>query len=598
MEPCVKGTQWMILILLMPPFINGNMGCLEGCWCKSFGHFNCSDRNGIDVLQQLTIHTYTLLLNKANMSIINETTLAEKSLLMRFGLTNSHLHTIHPLAFRAAPQLKSVMLTDNDLSTLPVRVFSPLTMVEEIYLDGNQLEIIGPDMFEGLSGLLVLSLSRNKIRNLPSDMFDGLTNLFLLNLGRNNIKKLAPTMFHSLTKLKRLRIYHNELEVLEVGIFDRLVNLEALNLQHNQIKTIPPRVFWSLGNLRELTMSSNHLKGVPHKSFYNMPKLKKFTIYSNPLLSLPEELMGHMPYITQFYLYDTHLTTVPGNLFANMSGLQDLSFHLNDWLRYLPPDLFCCLPNLKKLSLRNNSLQDLHPNLFSMLTTLETLYLHNNKLKTLPESIFQKLTLLVTIDLKNNNLNTLPGDIFLSNTDLKALTLSGNPWDCSCTIRGFARWIRQNEHVVLDKDDAICHSPMYNLLRGLHSLHEDEFNDCDDNRDYTSVTPIKKSTTLETTTFSVEVYTTASSQPDKSTKASHVFHDMLVVEQGPAYVHHNFHNGWVYVWFLPFGSALVGSMMFCFVLLLAVGLVLILATIYGIYRLGTAMDQLKAGCAH
>ncbi|MED6266005.1 hypothetical protein CHARACLAT_031191 [Characodon lateralis] len=608
MEPCVEGTLWMILTLIMTPLLNCNNFCPDICQCRSSGHIACSGHDAKDVLQQLTVYTYTLLLDKANMKILSERSLADKDLLLRFGLINSHLHTIHPLAFHAAPQLKSVKLTDNDLSTLPARVFSPLTVVEEIYLDGNQLEIIGPDMFEGLDGLLTLDLSRNKIRNLPSDIFHGLTNLIILNLGRNNIKKLPPTMFHSLTKLQMLRIYYNELEVLEAGIFDQLVNLKVLNLHHNQIKSLPPQVFWSLENLTNLTLSSNHLKDVPHKSFYNMPKLKKLTIYSNPLSSLPDDLMGHMPNITQFYLYDTKLPTVPGNLFTNMSGLLELNLHLNDKLRYLPPDLFCCLPHLKKLSLRNNTLQDLHPNLFSTLTTLDILLLNDNKLKTLPEKIFQNLTLLVTINLKNNNLNTLPGDIFLSNTALKELSLSGNPWNCNCAIRGIAKWIRQNEHVVLDKDDVICHSPLYNLLRGLQSLPDDEFNFCDEKGktsffltetntykhtqtpQYSSVTPTKKSTTLANTI--------ASSQSDEAPTVSNIFHDILVVEQGPAYVHHNIHNGWVYVWFLPSGSALVGSIMFCYILLLAMGLMLILAAIYGMYRLSTVMDKLKAECAH
>ncbi|XP_023195547.1 platelet glycoprotein V-like [Xiphophorus maculatus] len=676
MESCVKGTLWMILTLLTPPLFDCKTFCPKSCECQSVGHILCRDRNGRDLLQLLTVHTYTLLLDKANMNVLSEKSLSNKTLLLRFGVTNSHLHTIHPLAFHAAPQLKSIKLTDNDLSTLPAQVFSPLSVIEEIYLDGNQLEIIGPDMFEGLDRLLILDLSRNKIRDLPPDMFDGLSNLFLLNLGRNNIKKLSPTIFHTLTKLQLLRMYYNELEVLEPGIFDRLKSLNVLSLHHNQIKSLPPRVFWSLENLTDLTLSSNQLKGVPHKSFYNMTKLKKLTIYSNPLLSLPDELMGHMPDMTQFYLYDTNLITVPGNLFANMSGLLELNLHLNDKLRYLPPDLFCCLPNLKKLSLRNNSLQDLPPNLFSTLATMKILLLNDNKLKTLPENIFQDLTSLVTIDLKNNDLNTLPGDIFLSNTALKAVTLSENPWNCDCAIREFVRWIRENDRIVLDKDDVICHSPLFSLLRGLHTLPDDEFSFCDEKTTgslfliqtvsheptqtpyYTSVTPTTKSTTSETTTYSATVYTSASSQADtipnglpvfhdvlmvkqgpdyvhhdtqtpyytsdtpttKSTTlettpyspmvytaassqadvtpiASPVFYDLLVVEEGPEYVHHNIHKHWVYVWFLPSGSALVGSIMFCYILLLVVGLVLILAAIYGMHRLGTAMDKINAECA-
>uniref|UniRef100_A0A3Q2X7X3 Platelet glycoprotein V-like n=1 Tax=Haplochromis burtoni TaxID=8153 RepID=A0A3Q2X7X3_HAPBU len=247
---------------------------------------------------------------------------------------------------------------------------------------------------------------------LDSDLFEGLTNLTFLNLGRNFIKKLPPTIFHSLTKLQQLILYYNELEFLEAGIFDKLINLVELKLHQNQIASLPPKVFWPLGNLKNLTLSSNQLQAIPEKSFYHMPKLVKLTIYKNPLLSLPDELMGHMD---------------------------------------LPPDVFCCLPNLQKLSLKSNNLHYLHPQLFSKLTTLKKLHLNDND---------------------------LPGDIFVSLPALMNLTLSGNPWDCNCAIRGIARWMRHNEHVLWDRDDVMCHTPVYQLLRTVGSLHDEEFSFC------------------------------------------------------------------------------------------------------------------------
>ncbi|XP_072245559.1 uncharacterized protein [Leuresthes tenuis] len=615
MDAHFRGNLGVMLILSILPLLNCEVSCPSSCICSS-GIVKCAGYTIKDIPQHLPLHTYTLLLNNTTMNIINERSLADRDLLLRFMLTHSHLHTIHPLAFHVAPQLKSIMLSFNDLSTLPARVFSPLSTLEEIYLEGNQLETLAPDMFEGLVGLLVLDLTRNKLTNPASDIFDGLTNLTILNLGRNYIKKLPPTIFHSLTKLRLLRIYNNELEELEAGIFDKLVNLEELILHQNQIKSLPAQVFWSLRSLKTLTLSSNQLKVVPHKSFYNMPKLSKLTIYKNPLLSLPDELMGHMPDMREFYLFDTNLTTVPGNLFANMSGLLYLNFHLNKKLRDLPSDLFHHLPNLQKLSLRFNNLRSLHPQLFSTLTTLGILLLNDNKLKSLPEDIFQNLTGLVTMDLTRNLLTTLPGDIFLSNENLKDLTLSGNPWNCTCDIRGIARWIRHNEHVVIDRNDAICHSPVYQQLLTVGSLSDEEFKYCDikPSKSYSttqtyfhkptrpldiiSTTPPQRPTTSVTKTLSTLFDTVATALPDKACPVSALFHDILVVEHGPEYVHHNHYKGWVYVWFLPSNTALVGFLMFCYVLLLAIGLSLILGAIYGMYRLSMRMDKLKAVCAH
>uniref|UniRef100_A0A3Q4HMD0 Platelet glycoprotein V-like n=1 Tax=Neolamprologus brichardi TaxID=32507 RepID=A0A3Q4HMD0_NEOBR len=167
------------------------------------------------------------------MNVLNERSLANLDLLLRFSLIKSHLHTVHPQAFLVAPQLKSV--------------------------------------------------NRNKLRSLDSDIFEGLTNLTFLNLGRNFIKKLPPTIFHSLTKLQQLILYYNELEFLETGIFDELINLVELKLHQNQIASLPPKVFWPLGNLKNLTLSANQLQ-----LFSKLTTLNKLHLNDNKLYGLPE----------------------------------------------------------------------------------------------------------------------------------------------------------------------------------------------------------------------------------------------------------------------------------------------------------------------
>lgn len=622
MNVCVNyaGTLWAMLLLSTLPSHQCNPVCATGCKCNSKGAVLCVG-DITDIPQQLPTHTYLLQLFQTKMQVINERSLANHNLVLRFSLTYSHLHTIHPMAFHVAPQLMSVKLSSNDLSVLPARVFSPLAILEQLHLDGNQLETLAPDMLEGLVMLLDLDLSRNKLDNLPADVFDGLTKLTFLNLGRNNIRKLPPTIFQSLTQLQKLMIYNNEIQELEAGLFDRLDKLEELKLHSNNISSLPPRVFWSLRNLRILTLSSNNLETVPEKSFYNMPKLNKLTLYKNPLLFLPDQLMGYMPDMTEFYLYSTDLTTVPGNLFANMSGLFNLSFHFNERLSELPSDLFCCLPKLDKLSLKSNNLVHLPPGLFSRLPTLSILLLNDNKLQSLPEGIFLGLEQLLELDLKNNNLQTLPGDTFSSNTVLKHLTLQ-NPWNCTCSIRGIAKWIRHNVNVVVDSDVVICHSPENQIRRTVGSLSDEEFNFCDavpkesNQHEPTSYKPThiistrgqtKKAPVMHTTAVPTPLPTSTTSQTKsipvqaKATKThynSAVSFDIFVFEDGPEYVHHSRRRGGVYVWFLPSDTTMLGIHMFCHILLVITALVLILATIYGMCRLNNTMIKLNSWCAY
>ncbi|XP_054646235.1 platelet glycoprotein V [Dunckerocampus dactyliophorus] len=616
MESYLGGVVRMILVTTMLPLLTSNQACPSVCRCSLQGNVGCSGDTITDTPKQLPLHTYTLQLHATNMNVIHEHSLENKDLLTRFSLTFSRLHTIHPRAFNATPKLKSIQLSANNLASLPVRLFSPLTTLEQLHLNRNQLENITVDMFEGLVALEELDLSHNKLSSLASGAFSGLMNLTTLKFGNNFLQTLPPDSFRSLTKLQQLIMPYNKLERLEPGIFDGLVKLEYLQMHYNQIASIPQRVFWSLRSLKNLTLSTNQLQTVPERSFYHMPKMSKLTLYNNPLSSLPDELMGHMPEIQEFYLYYTNLTTVPGNLFANMSGLQYLNLHLNKRLRELPSDVFCCLPELRKLSLKSNNLQEMHPHLFSRLTSLGILLLNENKLKKIPMDTFQELGLLTTLDLKNNQLNHLPEDIFQSNPFLK-VSLSNNPWDCTCRIRGFARWVRRNKHAVVDNEHAICHSPQHQALRTLDSLRDEEWNICDVMTVTPSCVPTptqQSSTTGSTTTRLVTIPTTSSATEAASSlqplarvtpegapstyDSSAPFYDKLVVEGWPEFVHHNHHNGWVYVWFLPSNAALAGFLTFGHVLLVATGLFLILSAMYAMHRLSKRVEELQMQFTH
>nr|XP_061791020.1 platelet glycoprotein V [Nerophis lumbriciformis] len=625
-KPRKRGEQLVVILVFSTlTLFNCNTACPTTCVCSPTNIVECRGDTIIDTPKQLPNQMHTLRLSMTNMNVIGEQSLEKKELMFHFSLTFSQLHTIHPRAFYAAPQLTSVELSYNNLASLPEGVFRPLIVLEHLHLNRNHLETITADMFEGLAKLKDLDLSYNKFSIIPPGTFSKLINLEALNIGKNRFRTLPPTIFHSLSKLERLSIYKNQLESLEPELFTRLVNLKYLHIYSNKLTAIPPEVFWKLVNLENLTLSSNQLTFLPERSFYNMPKMIKLTLYKNPLLSLPVELMGHMPEMPEFLLYETNLTTVPGNLFANMTGLEVLKFHFNDKLSELPPDLFCCLPELHELSLKSNNLQRLLPQHFSRLNKLETLLLNNNTLNNLPNNIFQDLGQLTILDLRGNQLKILPEDIFKSNA-LQEIGLSDNPWDCTCSIRGFVRWVRQNMQVVLDSQNVMCHSPRYQMLRTLDSLRDEELNTCS----ITTVTPSWTPTqepTQESSTTTASTEATYSQEPQTSLKPdetstkhelssykpqisvrpdetsftydiSPTFHDVLIVEQGPEYVHHNYHNGWVYVWFLPSNPALAGFLTFSHIMLVATGIIVILLTMYSMHLLTKRVKEIKAQFVH
>lgn len=626
------GTLLMVSLLLMLPHLKCSTNCPDRCRCNFSAAVVCVGISITDVPKPIPAATSLLQIGNTSVTMINEWSLAGLDLLLRFSLTHSLLHTVHPEAFRLTPLLKSLKLSSNRLSTLPPRVFSPLTQLTQLQLGMNQLETIAPGTFEGLSNLLEIDLSWNRLGGLAAGLFDGLAKLQVLNLGRNAIKKLPPTIFQPLTNLECLLLYYNNIETLHVGMFDGLDNLTELKLHYNLMASLPPQVFWPLKKMRILTLSANKLETIPEKSFYYMPKMEKLTIYNNPLVSLPDQLMGHMPDLAEFYVYKTNLSTLPANLFANMSGMITLNIYANKQLSELPPGLFCCLPILDELSLKYNNLVRLHPQLFSRLPKLKLLYLNDNKLQGLSENTFQALEHVSTIDLKNNQLTTLPGKIFSANSALKSLNLSGNPWDCGCGIRGIAKWIKHNQDVVVDKSELVCNTRDDRARRTIGSLTDDDFLRCDAPvfKSYLPTQTAKLSSgprsapaptatpgpprvtghvTVPAAAFShtptlplaLQASTSSLLEADPilpseapSVHVPAVFFHKMVLEAGRKYVHNDRYYGSVFIWFLPSGTTSMWVLMFFHVLLVAAGVLLCLALAYFLYQHDKRINELRA----
>ncbi|CAL8345580.1 unnamed protein product [Gadus morhua 'NCC'] len=633
-----------IIVLLLLPYLARS--CPVHCECYLDVAVRCVGPKITDVPGQMPSNMTLLQLNVTNINVLNKWSLQNMSLLLRFSLIQGPLHTIHPLAFYTTPQLRSIKLSLNKLVALPGKVFSPLADLEQLLLDANRLESIPSEMLRGLTRLQHLELSSNQISRLDPGVFDGLSSLTFLNLGGNLISALAPGTFRSLTALRRLMLYTNRLEVLgDDALFGHLPELVDLKIHNNHITRLAPKVFWSLGKLSSLTLSGNQLQEIPEKSFYHMPQLVKLTLWTNPLRSLPARLMGHTPFMQEFYLFSTALATVPGNLFANMTGLLRLNLHLNSQLQVLPAELFHDLPKLKKLSIRGNDLRTLHPDQFFNLASLSVLNLNDNKLRSLPSTIFQNLKVVSAIDLKKNDLQTLPGEIFHSNGVLAKLSLTDNRWHCDCQIEGLAYWLRANKQVLDDKA-VMCQSPLYQMLRPLWSLGERDFYACiplavgyfprqrgsqtkiSTSRQSPALTtyqpstsqsmtfplasstpastawPPRITTTASTTASTTAAATTATSISPEASSAppsipsismehhSRPFYDRLVLEQGPEFVHHHHHQGWVSVWTLPLDAAHLGLHMTSHILLMVTGALLIFASMCGMYRLEKVMREL------
>ncbi|ORX76625.1 L domain-like protein [Anaeromyces robustus] len=107
----------------------------------------------------------------------------------------------------------------------------------------------------------------------------------------------------------------------------------------------------------------------------------------------------NLPRIKSLSVTEKGLETVPEGLLLS-SSLESLILNDNN-IKFLPNNFFQRLPNLKTLCMSNNYLEDL-PSFNNELNNLEYLALNSNKFKTLPENLYN-LPNLKTISINNNS---------------------------------------------------------------------------------------------------------------------------------------------------------------------------------------------------
>ena len=213
---------------------------------------------------------------------------------------------------------------------------------------------------------------------------------------------------------------------------------------------------------------------------------------------------------TDLLVKDYLLRTLSINSFDNnrfplnpqLIRLELLSCHIN----YISDKTFSSytLQSLHHVDLKSNMLEELHENTFSNLFKLKTLTvaknyirkvgrhtftnlyqvtlinISHNWLEHLDSDAFYRIPSLEILDLSHNWLKNLPWKNISQLLSLKILGLKGNPWNCSCQMKG----ILKLNHSLLNGTLAACRFPQ--LLNGtlLEDLNSDTFSHCFTSKQY------------------------------------------------------------------------------------------------------------------
>ncbi len=369
-------------------------------------------------------------------------------------------------------------------------------------MNGGHLKNIGGAAFSWLPLLREINLSANRITHLSTDAFHGLTLLEDLNLSQNLLSSLAGAFdfFTNVVSFKQLDLSYNILSLFPDTLnWLHLPHLQYLNLNGNDnIAMLNSSLFLPLKNLRDLSIHADFImEDCPPlaklKSFFLKTEfsfLKFEHTFSTPLCKVAPNLelatlqsirsqtfadvIGQScPYLQELHITQCHCTSIANDAMQPESNLPNLtSLYLTDnGFKSTSQIRFVKAPMLRILDLSNNEISAIDDNMINFLQNLTHLYMAGNKLTSMDNII--NLKFLVTLDLARNHLKSVPLDFLnqtfnVSPTSQFTLDLSGNPFECTCAIKSFQKWIATDDKVLLNVDSHLdatynCSQPHANV---------------------------------------------------------------------------------------------------------------------------------------
>ncbi|XP_053158635.1 chondroadherin [Hemicordylus capensis] len=275
----------------------------------------------------------------------------------------------------------------------------------------------------------LLNLQRNNFPVLPTNGFREMKNLVSLHLQHSHIKEVSSGAFRGLKQLVYLYLSNNDISVIKMGAFDDLTELTYLYIDHNKITDLPRGLLSPLINLFILQLGSNKLRELRAGAFHGAKDLRWLYLSDNSISSIQPGALDDVENLAIFHLDKNQVSSYPVAAMSKLRVVEDLKLS-NNPMKVIPDLAFQSFGRyMETLSLDNMGLEKFSDKAFVGVTTLKTVHMENNKLSSLPANFpFGRL---------------------------ETLTLSNNPWQCSCQLAPLRKWLESSR----SRPDATCASP-------------------------------------------------------------------------------------------------------------------------------------------
>uniref|UniRef100_A0A3Q1H519 Extracellular leucine rich repeat and fibronectin type III domain containing 1 n=2 Tax=Acanthochromis polyacanthus TaxID=80966 RepID=A0A3Q1H519_9TELE len=163
--------------------------------------------------------------------------------------------------------------------------------------------------------------------------------------------------------------------------------------------------------------------------------------------------------IVDLRLNENKIKSIHYSALSRFANLTYLNLTKNE-ISYIDDGAFSAQFNLQVLQMGFNKLRNLTEGILRGLGKLQYLYLQANLIETVTPNAFWECPNIENIDLSMNRIQQLDGSTFTSLTKLTTCELYTNPFNCSCELLGFVKWLsvfpnRTNERMVCDSPSGV-----------------------------------------------------------------------------------------------------------------------------------------------
>lgn len=328
--------------------------------------------------------------------------------------------------------IQKISFENCDQPIIESDIIKILFNIEVFDLSNTGLESLPLKNLSTSESLRKFNASNNRITEIPLDLSEKFENLNDLDLSFNNISEIPINIFQRLTALKRLLLAHNRIEKIPSFLFLKNENLIEIDLSYNEIGlgVINDFAFAGDFNLEKLNLSCNQLTYFHQRFHLNLTNLD---LSNNRIVDLKSVTLINIYNLTHLDLSSNQITVLEAKFFENIRSLVIFSIS-NNSISNLNADTFGYLVKLELLDLSLNKIAEIKPGTFSNQRNLQFLNLAGNLLKSLNANMFSPspvLPQLKRLSLENNQLNEINGFTSSFIPNAKIIGIDSNKFNCS-----------------------------------------------------------------------------------------------------------------------------------------------------------------------